>query len=83
MEQIVYRHLILLHLLHLHQAVAPEHDMVAVLIAQYLNLTNKAQIVLKLFLVVALERDMDAVLIAQYLNLTNKAQIVIKIYDYV
>jgi hypothetical protein len=87
MEQIVYRNLILLlhhlHLPNLFQVVALEHDMDAVLIVQYLNLTNKAQIVLKLFLAVALERDMDAVLIVQYLNLTNKAQIVIKIYDYV
>ena len=55
----------------------------AVLIVQRLNLTNKVQIVLKLFQVVALERDMDAVLIVQYLNLTNKAQIVINFCDYV
>jgi hypothetical protein len=62
MEQIVYRNLIhhlhllhlhLLHLLHLHllllQVVALERDTDAVLIVQYLNLTNKAQIVIKIY----------------------------------
>jgi hypothetical protein len=81
-----HQHLILL----LHNLLVDvlEHNMAAVLIVIYQNLTKLAQIVLGMFRhpllhnlsVVALVQFMDVVLIVMYQNLTKLAQIVLGMF---